>query len=46
VAALWNKSGEWLLVIATGISLTLLWLASATRPRISRLAPIESLAMK
>jgi hypothetical protein len=24
--AWWNKSGEWLLVIATGISLTLLWL--------------------
>ena len=30
--AWWNKPGEWLLVIATGISLVLLWLDAARRP--------------
>jgi hypothetical protein len=29
-----NKSGEWLLVIATGISLTLLWLDVRDSPEI------------
>jgi hypothetical protein len=32
--ARWNKSGEWLLVIATGISLTLLWLDVRDSPEI------------
>jgi hypothetical protein len=34
--AWWNKSGEWLLVIATNISLTLLWLDLRDSPENSR----------
>ena len=44
--AWWNKPGEWLLVIATGISLVLLWLELRRAPETSRndADPVEAAA--